>query len=171
MNHVKTFGYTDDHSAWSVAALLFALLSAVVLGGCASGTVTTQYGPRPAAEVQAQDLAADIISSLEDGYRAAVVAHDQKALTEDPLQHAAHRALLIKEHDALVAAAQVLVQWKMTAGSGYSPAAVMQPLLDSLPAYTALAVDLGAMKQEQADKILAYARTLFPTFYPIGGPR
>lgn len=165
-----TFGYRDEHRTPFLVALLGAILLAVALG-CASGTVQTTYGPRPAAEVQAQDLAADVIASLEDGYRAAVVAHDARALTEDPLKHSARRALLIKEHDALVAAAQVLVQWKMTAGSGYSPAAVMQPLLDSLPAYLALAVDLGAMKQADADKVLAYARTLFPTFYPVGGVR
>lgn len=157
MNYRKS----DDHNPWLVAALL---LSIIVLVSCATGTVQTTYGPRPAAEVQAQDLAADVIASLEDGYKAAVVAHDQKALTEDPLQHAAHRALLIKEHDALIAASQVLVQWKMTAASGYSPASVIQPLLDSLPAYLKLAVDLGAMKQADADKVLAYAKTLFPTF-------
>jgi hypothetical protein len=162
MSHSQSFGYSDEHRPWLVAALLFALALAAL--GCATGTVQTTYGPRPAAEVQAQDLAADIIASLEDGYRAAVVAHDQRVMTEDPLKHAANRALLIKEHDALVAAAQVLIQWKMTSGSGYSPAAVMQPLLDSLPAYLALAVDLGAMKQADADKVLAYAKTLFPTF-------
>lgn len=163
MNHAQSFGHPDEHRPWLVAALLLILMAYALLG-CATGTVQTTYGPRPAAEVQAQDLAADVIASLEDGYRAAVVAHDARVLTEDPLQHAANRALLIKEHDALVAAAQVLIQWKMTSGSGYSPAAVMQPLLDSLPAYLRLAVSLGAMKQSDADKVLAYARALFPTF-------
>lgn len=163
MNHSQSFGYADEHRPGFVAALLLSLLAIAALG-CASGTVTTPYGPRPAAEVQAQDLAADVLASLEDGYKAAVVAHDARVTTEDPLQHAANRALLIKEHDALVAAAQVLIQWKMTAGSGYSPAAVIQPLLDSLPAYVKLGVSLGALKQSDADKILVYAKTLFPTF-------
>jgi hypothetical protein len=146
---------------WTCALIFIGLTTA----GCpgSTGTTVTTYGPRPTAEVVAQDTVADILKNLEDGYKAAVVAHDARFGTEDPVKHAANRALLIKEHDALIAAANALVAWKQAAGSSYSPASVIQPLIDSLPDYVKLAVDLGALTQVQGDKILAYAKTLFPT--------
>lgn len=156
------------------AGPLAALVIGLSLGGaigCSStpGTTTTAYGPRPTAEVVAQDTVVDVLKTLEDGYKTAVIAHDARAATEDPLVHAAHRALLIKEHDALVAAATTLIAWKQAAGSSYSPASVIQPLVAALPDDLKLAVELGALTQAQADKILAYAKAMFPTILTDGG--
>lgn len=132
--------------------------------GCATGTVQTVNGPRPAAEVQAQDLAADVLSSLGAAYSAAVAIHDDPATVanESPEVHAKHRAALLTERDALMASWKVLLLWKQTAGSQLSPASVMQPMLDSLPMFLDLAVDLKVLTREKADSIAAYVKLLFP---------
>jgi hypothetical protein len=142
-----------------VAVLIFTL-------ACATGTVTTVYGPRPAAEVQSQDTVGDILASLDAGYTAAVSTHDAAVATDAPAVHAAHRATILKEHDALVAAWNVLIIWKQAAGSGYSPASVVQPLISASPAFLQLAVDLKVMTQAQADSITKYIVLLFPVTPP-----
>lgn len=146
-------------------SLLCALVVGLSLGGtigCASGAVQTAAGPRPAAEVQAQDTTADILQSLDAGYSSAVAAHDAIATTEDPVVHASHRTTLVSVHDGLLASWNLLLAWKQASGSSYSPASVILPLKDSLPSFLALAVDLKAMSQAQADKVSQFVKEAFP---------
>lgn len=160
-----------EHRAPSLAAIV-GILALVYALGCASGTVTTAYGPRPAAEVQAQDTVADILQSLDAGYTEAVRIHDAPATVDKETRevHAAHRATLIAQHDALAASWNVLLGWKQAAGSAYTPASVIQPLVASLPSFLDLAVSSGAMTREKADKVLTFVRALFPTFAAGGTP-
>lgn len=145
----------------SALALSFAVLVTVA---CATGTVQTQYGPRPAAEVQVQDTVGDVLISLQAAYTAAVAIHDDPAtVTADgPVVHAAHRATLITQHDALLASWNALLLSKQAAGSGYDPVAIVRPLVGALPSFLALAVDLKVLSSDAAAKILSGVKVFFP---------
>jgi hypothetical protein len=144
-------------------AALTASVALLLSVACATGTAQTAYGPRPAAEVQIQDTVGDVLQSLQDAYTASVAAHDARVATEDPVVHAAHRATLITQHDALVAGWQALLLSKQVAGSGYDPVKIVQPLIAALPSFLSLAVDLGAMSPDAAAKVLAAVKVFFPT--------
>lgn len=162
---MRGFGYRDEHRPSFVLALMGVIALAFALS-CASGTVTTAYGPRPAAEVQAQDTVADILQSLDAGYTAAVRAHDDPSTVgrETPAVHAAHRATLLTQRSALTASWGVLLGWKQAAGSAYTPASVIQPLVGALPSFLDLAVSSGAMTRQTADQVIAFTKALFPAF-------
>jgi hypothetical protein len=142
---------------WAVVTSFVLLVSV----SCATGTVQTASGPRPAAEVQVQDTVGDLLNSLQAAYTASVAAHDARVATEDPVLHAAHRATLLTYHDALAASWQALLVSKQVAGTT-DLVAIVTPLVAALPDFCALAVDLGAMTPDAAAKVIALVKTYFP---------
>lgn len=130
-----------------------ALLLAV---GCASGTVTTSTGAVvPAATVQAQDIAGDALSVLQDVHNAAVRAHDAKAGLEPSDVHAKRRAVLLASASCLRAGWDGLSAWK--AGSeGGGLAGIAAAIRPALPELLRAAISLGVIPQGTADTILAF---------------
>lgn len=126
-----------------VDTLLVVVLS-LSLFGCATGTTQTTQGPRPAAQVQAQDSIADVLSLIQDVYVQAVAAHDARALTEDPAIHAANRATLLAARDGLSAAWASLMVSK-TISNGAPPMTVVRSVLDVTDPLLALANRLGVI--------------------------
>ena len=153
--------------SWAGAATLGivaagTVLLVVTLLGCAPGTVTTSTGQVVSAGVvQAQDTAADILHSIDDGYKAAVAAHDTLAPTEDPAIHAAHRAILLKTYAGLRGSWDALIAWKGTS-TATAPPAVLQSVVGAARDFIPLAVQLKAIPQSTADSILKYLNTFFP---------
>lgn len=141
-----------------IAAL--ALLVFVACGG--TGTVTTSTGQVVSATtVAAQDTAADVLQSLDTAYKAAVVAHDALAATEDPAVHAKHRQILLDVYAGLRGSWDALIAWK-GASTNPAPANILASAVPAARDFIPLAVQLGALKQPAADSILKYLNAFFP---------
>ena len=137
------------------------LLLAVALSSCASGTARTSAGPRPAAEVQAQNAVGDILQGIDDGYRAAVALHNAGKGTTAPDVYASEKRTLDAVRAGLVGSWQALAAWK-TSTSGGSAGAVMASVRSALGAFLELAVRTGAMRQSAADAVLAFVGAMGP---------
>lgn len=123
---------------------------------CATGTVTTSTGAVvPAATVQAQDIAGDALSVLQDVHNAAVRAHDAKAGLEPADVHAKRRAALLASASGLRAAWDGLSAWKAGTG-GEGLAGIATAVRPALPELLRAAVALGVVPQGTADGIAAF---------------
>jgi hypothetical protein len=143
-----------------MGAILVAALLAIagVMFGCATGSVTTSTGAVvPAATVQAQDTAADVLKLLSDAYSKAVAVHDSRVAIEDATTHAQHRALLLQVHSGLDAAYAAMISWKQASTGSAVPVTVLAGLKSSLPDFLNLAVSFKLLTQTQADQITAFA--------------
>ncbi len=160
MNHAKPLNPVERHIAvfgvalLGVAALVFAF-------GCASGTIDTSAGPRPAATVQAQDAIADFLKIADDTYKAAVAKHDATPVCsatvpqpcDVPELHAKHRTQLLTAARVLRASWGGEIAWKQT-GDPTSARLAFCELVKELPDFEALAVGFGLVKQADADRWL-----------------
>lgn len=98
---------------WLAAVLvLLAAAGMVLAAGCATGVVETSVGPRPAATVQAQDAAADVLKLISDAYKAKVAEHDALNGIEPATIHAERREKLLKAATILRTAWGALGLWK-----------------------------------------------------------
>ena len=151
---------------------VLSLVLLLVTTACASGTAQTTEGPRPAAQVQAQDLTADTLKALRDAHTQAVAIHDSRAGVEDPVMHRQHRQLLLDTGKALDASWGALATWKASS-SGAAPSDVLRPLLAAGPAFCDLAVSLGLLKPAAADTIKAFLAAIPPppAAHVMGGAR
>lgn len=140
----------------ALPALLLAL-AVLSLPGCGPRPpVTTSTGAVvPAATVQAQDIAGDALSVLQDVHNAAVRAHDAKAGAEPADVHAKRRTALLASASGLRAAWDGLSAWK--AGSeGRGLAGIAAAVRPALPELLRAAVSLGVVSQGTADTIGAF---------------
>jgi len=149
---------------------LRAVLVAIALGAliaCGTGTVTTSTGQVvPVVTVQIQDSAADVLKLLDDAYKSAVATHDAAALTEDPVVHAKHRAILLATYTGLRSSWDALIAWK-AASTGAPPTNVLSSVVTAARDFVPLAVELKAIPQATADTITKYLNAFFP---PGGAP-
>lgn len=134
--------------------------------GCATGTIPTSAGDRPAATVQAQDAIADVLKIGDDTYKTAVAQHDAMPICsavivqpcDVPDLHAKHRAQLLTAAQALRASWSGLIAWKQS-GDPLAARTAFCDLQKGLPDFEALAVGFGIVKQPDADKWLPIVST------------
>jgi len=146
------------------------VLLASVIVACATGNVTTSTGAVvPAKTVQAQDFLSDMLKALRNAHTQAVQLHDSRVGVEDPVLHRQHRQLLLDTGTGLNASWRLLAAWKQRS-LGAPPDDVLAPLLASGPAFCDLAVSLGVLKQDVADKIKAFLAAIPTAPAPGGAP-
>ncbi len=123
--------------------------------GCASGTVQTSTGPRPAAEVQIEDGVADTLKAFSDAYNQARLIHDGEVVTASIAeQHARDRDTLLEAAQALRSAWGLLATAKAST-SGLAPLQVLAPVVSVSGDLLALAQRLGVLSSAGAAKIAA----------------
>lgn len=150
----------------TLPALLLVLIAVAAAWACSSGTVTTSTGAVvPAATVEAQDNVADLVAEMKEAYKKAVIAHDARAGTEDPVVHETHRKALLAFKAGLQGTSKALLASKQASASA-APLDVLRPCADSGRAFLTLAVDLGILKAERAQEIRVFLDAAFP---PGGG--
>lgn len=148
-----------------------ALACALLSLGCASGTVHTSQGERPAAVVEAQDNVADILKILDDGYKAAVAKHDATPVCgpttlgtcEPEAVHAEHRKVLLRERAALRLSWDGLIAWKRST-SDVPPAALFtRELAAATPDFLDLAGAFGVMSPTTIERVKKFLAVFLGT--------
>jgi hypothetical protein len=150
-------------------ALLASLVLVAGLSGCGSGTALTTQGPRPAAEVAAQDATADVLHLLSGMYAQAVALHDARVGAEPADVHARNRATLLAFHDGLEASWSTLIVWK-SANTGASPAYIVRALFDSVEPFLSLASNLGILSEKDAATVRSFVAAARLALQPSTAP-
>ena len=107
-----------------------------------------------ACATSATDNAATILKIADDGYKAASAAHDARVGSEPADVHAKHRVILVDFRKGLTAAWAVVIDAKQI-NADPAPGAVYAAIKPTVGPFLELAVQLGAMKQSDADRVSA----------------